>query len=48
MVVIDRFDDPGIKRDPYLILLRQETRRHVSALTAADVRFDDVEVRDGK
>lgn len=40
--------DPGIHRDPYLILLRQATRRHRDALTEAGVEFQDVEVGRGE
>lgn len=46
--MIDTTSDPGIRRDPCLILLRQATRRHRDALTAASVRFDDVEVGRGE
>lgn len=35
--MIDTTSDPGIRRDPYLILLRQATRRHRDALAAADM-----------
>lgn len=46
--MIDRSEAPGAKRDPYLILLRQGSRRHRDALTEAGVEFQDVEVGCGE